>query len=448
MKRLWLALVMIPLLTMTINAKNDNNDSLPHLRLVNVQNLLDIMQIFSNNAMLSPDGNLIVYESAISPHGLCIYDFLSTLTTCTAFPENNENGQPVNLGRPPEFRWSPNSQFVAFTENIFLYSEDSDIWLYDVRAGTFLDRTNDHYDGNVIFNENSRGIPIDVIPTWSRDGSLYFFRYIQQEDITSTQLFMVPSSGGNFAGAVRGGSGELSDQDPVLVADFTDNTSMPFTFYNSTDGFSLSGAAEVSSDGTQLALLMRPQRPDPYEIWVVNLLNGTITRRLPTSSISELGLADWVDPTGFVPQGITWAGNHELVVNFFNYDFTARLGWTAYHIDLETDVITPIFDFTTIPSQEEYYTGTQTESGIISYPAPRSATLTLDRDYLLYLTAPTLAEGATLEAIPILGGERTILHRFGEDFNRRLALFASIGTDGELVRALLYGYIFTFEITE
>ena len=440
--------LLLCLTCFSTSAQDDDTDTLPNLTLVNVQSVGDVVtNTLPHSATLSPDGNLLVYEGGDGP-GLCIYNFTNTRTTCTLYPEADENGERIRLRRPTELRWSPDSRFVALTENSLIYLEDSDIWLYDVEEQSYTNRTQDGYGGRIIMDDESNGMPIDVLPTWSPDGSLYFFRYIRYEDVITSQLLTIPATGGSFAGVLGEGERALSDEDPLEVEDYTDSASDPFTFFNSNSGFSLSGAAEVSPDGTQMALLMRPREPDTHEIWIVSLLDGSIVRRISASGINVLGLPEWAETRGFIPEGITWISEDELVFNFANYSFGTGIGWTAYHIDLITDKFTPIFDFLNVPSQDDYFTGTQTGSGVFTYPMPRYAAVTPDGDYLLYVTSPGSIDGAALEALPVLGGERIILHQFGDDFDLLPTLFTSSGTDGETVRALIFSYIFTFEITE
>ena len=450
MKRFLFPMLMILLLTITTAAQDDDTDTLPNLTLTSIQSVGDVVtNTLPHSATLSPDGNLLAYEGGEDGPGMCVYNFTSTRTTCTYYPEEDENGARIRLRRPTELKWSPDSRFVALTENAFIYFEDSDIWLYDVEARLFINRTNDDYSGSIIIDDEADGMPIDVVLTWSSDGSLYFFRYISQnDDPITTQLFTIPATAGSFVGVLGESERALSDEDPLEVAEYTDSTPVRFTFYNTSNGFSLSGAAEVSPDGTQMALLMRPQQPDTSEIWIVNLMDGAIIHRYSALGISELGLPDWAENSGYIPEGITWISDDELIVNFTNYLIATGISWTAYHIDLITDKFTPIFDFTSIPSQAEYFTGTRTDSGLVTYPTPRYAAVTPDGDYLLYVTSPSSIDGAALEALPVLGGERIILHQFGDDFDLLPALYTSVGTNGETVRALIFGYIFTFEITE
>src|SRR5690606_26782650 len=135
---------------------------------------------------------------------------------------------------------------------------------------------------------------------------------------------------------------ELSDS-VQLVADFSVAVPSRFVFFN-TFAFSLSGVAEISPDGTQMALIMRPQNLDNSEIWVVDLTDGSIRWRLPTQSISWEGLTEWVEHDGFVPESLTWINDHEFVINFISPRYRASFGWLAYRINLETDDITSIFD--------------------------------------------------------------------------------------------------------
>ncbi|MEQ8676829.1 MAG: hypothetical protein RLP44_32880 [Aggregatilineales bacterium] len=440
--------VILLLFCLTCFSTSAQEDTLPNLTLTGIESVGEFVDGRPQTATLSPDGNLLAYE-VDNALGICVYNFTDENTTCTPYPEEGENGERIRLRRPTELKWSPDSRFIALTENSLIYLEDSDIWLFEIEEQRYINRTQDGYNGGIVIDDEASGMPIDVLPTWSPDGSLYFFRYISQnDDLITTQLFTIPATGGSFVGVLGEGERALSDEDPSEVADYTDSTPEPFTFFNGNSGFSLSGAAEISPNGTQMALLMRPREPDTHEIWIVSLLDGSIVRRISTSEISTLGLPEWAETRGFIPEGIIWISEDELVFNFANYSFGNDIGWTAYHIDLITDKFTPVFDFASVPSQDDYMVGTQTDSGLVTYPRPRYGAVTPDRDYFLYMTAPNSVDGAALEALPILGGERIILHQFGEDFDLLPTLVTSIGTDGETVRALISAYIFTFEVTE
>lgn len=431
MKQFLLALLIAAALAVPIYAQDDETGSLPGLTLVNVQTLDDLLGASPRYAALSPDGNLLVYESRDGGRGLCVYRFDDENTTCTPYETASTDENPVGLGSPTELNWSPDSRFVALTENFLLNLRESDIWVYDVENGAYINQTEDNFTGNPLTNrEDSEATPIDISPIWSPEGSLYFSRYVANNNLHTTELHTIPSVSSTPASA--------DDSQPV--ADFSPNVPMPFVIYNLT-WTSLGGGAEVSPDGTRLALLMRPTDLRNNQLWIVDLADGSITQRLTTEAVMMDELPEWIDDSGFIPEGLTWVNDSALVLSFINRIDTT-LPWLAYHIDLETDGVTPVFDFADIPSLEEYH------SSDANHPMPRFATVTPDGEYLLYVNMTNSESGTALEAVPVQGGERLILYRFGEDFEGVITTFNSIGADGTTMRALMGGYVFSFEAAE
>lgn len=427
---------------LALSAQTEDAETVLHLQLVDVQHIGDIVEGRPHLSVISPDGQLLATEGTDRNNdpALCIYTFSTRQTDCTAYPAEDANGERIRIDRPIGFKWSLDSNFIALTENFITFFVDSDIWLFDVQNHQFMDRTDDGFSGGVPLSGESTDLPFDVLPTWSPNGNLYFFRYMRgTDDERYTQLYTIPQNTGSFAGIIGNDQDEVAD--PVLIADYTDSAPTWIAFFDYPNGYSLQGAAAVSPDGTRMAVLMRPQQLDMGEVWIIDLSNGEILRRIPTLAFSGLGLPDWTENQGFVAEGVVWTDNNALIVNFINPIMVTSISWTAYHLDLVTDKFTPIFDYSAIPSEGDYV-----ESD--AYAHPRYAALTPNGDYLLYVTLPNSSPGARLEAVPVLGGDPIVLHDFGDDFDVTPALFTSIGTDGQTVRALIFGYVFTFEVTE
>lgn len=88
------------------------------------------------------------------------------------------------------FAWSPDSRYVALTEEGQRFFYESDIWLYDVTEASLYNLTDDDLAGNVMTLDSETGATmIDWYPTWSPDGSqLAFARSSIAERMTTIEL--------------------------------------------------------------------------------------------------------------------------------------------------------------------------------------------------------------------------------------------------------------------
>nr|HMN28580.1 hypothetical protein [Caldilineaceae bacterium] len=125
---------------------------------------------------LSPDGQWLL---AYGREDLCVLaSAMVSVPTCVKWLA------PLGYN----LAWSPDSRYVAVTENFEKYFWESDIWLFDVEEGTLQDLTDDGVSGTsrwVI--EPPVTLPVDLLPTWSTDGkSLVFIRSMRVKDGTET----------------------------------------------------------------------------------------------------------------------------------------------------------------------------------------------------------------------------------------------------------------------
>ena len=408
------------------------------LTLVDVQLAADFVDNHQHTAILSPDGRWLAMEgNGGTERGICLYDLdADGASSCTPYPLAGANGERVQLNNPPGLRWSPDSRTIALTENALIYLYDGDIWLFDVETQTFTNRTDDGYSENILIIPDASNAPIDVSPTWGTKGELYFFRYIDTEDDPLTQLMVIPDI--------------TSDDEPLLVADYTDDADI-LAFYPNNSGASLQSEAAISPDGTRMAALMRPRELDQSEMWVIDLTSGDILHQIPIPTFTSSGLPEWVEDDerrGFMPEGVTWADDNRLVVNFVNPIFVgSTVGWLAYAYDLDTEAVTPIIDYSDVPSMRAYLLGEDEDGNEALYPHPRFAVLSPAGDHLIYFNGPVSPTGPQLSAIQIGSNEPTPLYTFEpNDFSLYPMNFASIGGDDERLRVAMYGYIFTFEV--
>lgn len=90
--------------------------------------------------------------------------------------------------------WSPDSQRIAFTEDLPRYMFESDIWTLVVDSGQLTDLTPDNLSGSVISLPQDSAATLDTMPGWSPDGqTLIFARSMRSGD---TALYKMSADGG------------------------------------------------------------------------------------------------------------------------------------------------------------------------------------------------------------------------------------------------------------
>lgn len=137
---------------------------------------------------LSPDG---AWLAGVGPQGtLCLWD-VDTLT-----PHCDDTVLQISRQVPlPTMAWAPDSSAVAFDLDALVFGIDSDIYVFDVATAELLNLTDDGYDGSLF--DARTGTPIDIVPTWSPDGSqLAFVRSSVGDDPRSTTIMRVDRNGG------------------------------------------------------------------------------------------------------------------------------------------------------------------------------------------------------------------------------------------------------------
>ena len=186
------------------------------------------------SAHLSPDGQRILH---INRETFCVLTIDGAEEGCYNVAEaTGLSGRSI---RPDHdtVTWSPDSRFVAYTGNPWIYGEDSDIWLFAANTGQFTNLTDDGYDGSIF--GSSDDIPesavIDYAPAWKPDGTLTFVRNSAKDMRTPAALWSL----------------RLGDTEPVKVADLhpdTDEIGTPMSIEWSPDGGTLAYTLYHSGD--------------------------------------------------------------------------------------------------------------------------------------------------------------------------------------------------------
>jgi hypothetical protein len=384
---------------------------------------LGISPQYLRNAVVSPDAAMLAWSDE---DGLCIYTFANETTDCTAFPELYRGQEPMT--------WSPDGAYLAFTENFFVQLREPDIWLFDVEARMFFNRTDDGQIGGILREpEGDRPRYIDTLPTWHpMTGDLYFFRSQDMElfgdDIRTTQLMRIPAE-----------DVPVWAVEPEEFANLTIQFELPWAIYNPSY-YTLNGAVAFSPDGTQLAMLVRPNELDSpdWGLWVLSLEDLDLDR-LATVEELNLGRPEWVDRPLF-PDGLAWAGENLIVSLYSPVDlmFTNH----AVYVDTEAGEITPLLDFQGIEQPD--FVSPDPETGVPpAFELPRSSVLTPDGKTLLYLNIFEGVGGLSGLVLPPTGDELT---RWWETEPTRpyQSIAPSAGESDSVVRVITGGFLVTY----
>ncbi len=145
------------------------------------------IEVSGEISSLSPDGEWL---AGIGPENtLCLWDVESLTPQCDDTELQISRQIPL-----PTMAWSPDSSAVAFDLNALVFGVDSDIYVFDVATSELDNLTDDGYDGSLI--EAPEGTPIDIVPTWSPDGSQLAFVRSPSDDPRSTTIMRVDRAGG------------------------------------------------------------------------------------------------------------------------------------------------------------------------------------------------------------------------------------------------------------
>lgn len=124
-------------------------------------------------AFLAPDGKRFVYLNR--DRAMCLYmRDADTPERCVDY------GEPIGRIDLESIVWSPDSRYVTFTENFFIYLVDADIWVWDTTTNALQNLTDDG-DNRIEMGEDTWK-SIDVAPTWLEDGRILFMRYSRVND--------------------------------------------------------------------------------------------------------------------------------------------------------------------------------------------------------------------------------------------------------------------------
>jgi len=295
-------------------------------------------------ATVSPDGRYIAWGKQ-SGRGqdrvlqLCLFEFETAAKQCADLSPDVFDGYPY------QFQWSPDSQYIAFSENPIEMSSESDIWLFDVAAGTFTNLTDDGLTGiwSYLVADGER-VMLDYLPMWNAsDELLYFWRIVPLGNMRFTiGLYRIAPDGG----------------DAELVRDLTVDFAAQAPLYDYERLF-LDGVSAISPDGNTVAVLMTSINEvgaTAQSLWTVDLAD-TQAEPQQWATIDDLstGLPEWALDFPPQAQGLAWTGDGAGIVVVANSAVGVSMPFQIYYyVDATTGEITPVVDFSSIEEMDGY----------------------------------------------------------------------------------------------
>ncbi len=324
---------------------------------------------------LSPDGTML---AGFTPYGICITMIDASEETCHPFPINFA-GQ---FGRKPlqnPLRWSPDSQQIAFTESIYTFLFESDIWVLNPFDGMFTNLTDDGIIGAFTRLEVDNFM-LDYMPAWAPDGTIYFFR--SQRTPTSRAEYTLALM------RLAPGSAE-----PELIIDLTGLLPAFSVYYH----------PAVSTDGRWLVFPLHWEVDTTFDgLWIIDLETG-FTRQLLPMPVLNTGQPAWEDRPLTLINNPVWVNDNTGILARLDAEPEARpLVERAYiYVFIETGEVQPLIDFSAIDSPEALLTAGDDGAFAPIRLAPREGAVHADRQSFLYLGYGMNQEAPALFVLPL-----------------------------------------------
>lgn len=386
------------------------------------------MIVDARSAQLAPDGRTLAWTDA-DQGAVCVGNLDASAARCYAWPAGM---------RSSDLFWSPDSRRIATHADALIERHEPDIWLLDVASGAYTNLTDDGID---LLTDN-RSL-IDLTPAWNpATGDLYFFRMTLGRGNMTNVLHRIAAGPDGMPSGV-----------PQPVADLSTTFSQPFTVYNFAGLFSLDGSAAVAPDGTQMAILVRPS-PNNCEqsaVWLVDLATGAARPLVTWPALRLTGMPAWYDADGDEPDGLAWADSSTVMLLDANPDYyNQSLGPMARRIDVQTGAVTPLLNFDSAATPDQFFKAESGYDALWSYDRQYGGVLVPDGSAFLYFNVYVPESGEQqygFSAIPLKSGAAHPV-RLGTmaqaEFEYAPMVITSAGMSAGVMRVLTSGYLLTF----
>jgi Tol biopolymer transport system component len=289
-------------------------------------------------AELSPDGSQVAWlvpGEAQRVASLCIAQIVDGGQNC--FPVDGYQGLPYHLV------WSPDREWLAFSEDPAAQALESDIWLYDVENGDVTNRTDEQAAGRYADLEDD--YVLDYLPMWDpATGMLYFWR-------------SSPDGDGSFdLDLMR--LDPTTEAEPVVVRSLGKSLGDGLVRFG-WQRFYLQGPSTIAPDGSQLAVAIAPaQEMDlsaSKSLWLIDLVDESAEpTQLVTSLAWQAALPQWANQPA-VARGLQWTADGQgIVVAALSSDLRLPLLLT-YYVDAGSGEVTPLVDFSSSRDRAAFF---------------------------------------------------------------------------------------------
>jgi hypothetical protein len=381
------------------------------------------VEVDPRTAVISPDGTRIAwYERA---GVVCEITLATNAVACVPLPNDFR-------GTPEYVLWSPDSRYVAFTQEWARTLREPDLWVYDVTTQTVNNLTDDdisrlNFGSEPREGESAGPLWVEMAYTWGPDGNLYFVRVDAPDatdlDVSSTGLYRLAPTGG----------------EPTLIRDLGGIVSQ-FSIYQ-IGAMDLQGAVVISPDATQIAFLVRGiDRDDPNTgVWVMPLSADGEALQILTPGDFTLGLPSDLDPgiESLMLSGLGWAPDQSSLLIYLSSPIRAQeVPSMIYHYNFADGSLTPFQDFSAYTTDTIQDVDPDTGRAPIA-DAPRAITLSPDGSTPIIIQFDNDLETLRLTSLP-LDGESQILLEIPRDLFSPVAS-TSVAADGTV---LMFGVLF------
>jgi Tol biopolymer transport system component len=277
-------------------------------------------------------------------------------------------------GLPYRLAWSPDSRWLAFSEDAAAQALESDIWLFDVSIGSLENHSDDGIAGRYADAEGE--FALDYLPMWDpATGYLYFWRSTpdEQSGFGLDLMRLDPDSDGA----------------PVMVQSYGKSLGDGLLRFG-WQRFYLQGPSAISPDGSQLAVAIAPSQEmdvsEGHALWLIDLVNvENDAQQVATALAWQSALPQWSNQPA-VARGLQWTADGKgVVVAALSSDLRLPLLLT-YYVDVESGEVTPVIDFSDSRDREAFFRLNPTTGHAPRFDVPWTVALVPDTNVLLLVT--------------------------------------------------------------
>lgn len=378
-------------------------------------------------AAVSPDGAHLAYYTEEGrgqdrTGQICLFTFDSAAKRCY------ELSRDLFMGYPYQLQWSADSSMIAFSENPVELGYESDIWLFKVADGSFVNLTDDGQTGTWRQPTGTPSPNVDYLPAWNpADGQIYFWRFASQGEYLQFTL-------GIYRVSPEGGEAEL-------VRDLTEAVPQAALVFEQ-EGFFLDGPSAISPDGQTLAALL--SAVDEFggtqtSLWSINLADaGAAPQELMPSSAFKAALPAWQEYPAY-PGGLSWTAGGQGMLVMARSEATHTPFTLFYYIDVASGSIAPVVDFSGLPDSEAYFEPAPGSDIPFRYFSPWTGSLSPQGNKLLMLNDLAGVMGLLAAPLPP-DGALPVVSATTDESTASTASRSSRSQDGKV---LVYGLLLT-----